>query len=102
MNQEALDIIRSAFPAGEWVWPTYRDICGVDRHSPYVYSHQHGWTLTVSTDGYGKWRGAFNQRSSGNGVVTTGHETLGGCLAELKTQISIERDMIALILDGHQ
>lgn len=102
MNQEALNIIRSAFPAAPWVWPRFRDIFGVERNSPYVYSDQHGWSITVSHDTHGHWRGHFNQRRDGNGVVTTSRETLADCLAELKTQIGIERDMISLILDGRK
>ena len=99
INDDTLAIIRAAFPAAEWVWPQYKDICGVVRPSPYVYSHQHGWSITVALDTDGMWRGAFDQRSSGNGVATTACDTLDGCLAQLRVQIRTERDFLQMILE---
>ena len=99
MTEDALTTIRAAFPAAEWVWPEYKDICGVMHPSPYVYSHQHGWSLTVSKDTWGKWRGSFDSRSLGGGPVTTS-ATLEEVLAQLRVLIRTEGDHLTMILEG--
>ena len=98
MTDADFKAMREAFPAEAWIWPRYKDVCGVDRNSPYAFSHQQGWSLTVSADSYGGWVGNLSQRSTGGGCITKRCETLEECLVELRKCVLAEMDALYLIL----
>lgn len=97
MTDADFKTIREAFPAEPWVWPR-ANIDGIDRNSNYAYSHQQGWSLTVSATSGGGWYGNLSQRASGDGCITRQCETLAECLAELRGCVAAEMDALYLIL----